>query len=450
MSKSEIDFAIRANNEVVRNLEQARLQTELLLDQSLEHMVFFNKEGLLIHANKTFTNFHDLSLNELRFKSMPKLIGYDSWKVFSSKVSDLTEGKEHYCETLIPSKQGERRFYWLLRSYLSNSAYGTLYQASGRDITDYEIAKARMEQIYSLLPIGILTVDIKGNIEGLYSTFTEVLLCNLDISGQSLRKLIFDIVMEPQDPQVLRFKELLSQLGKNSNQADSDVITIKTKGNLKNDAHWLQIACFPIVVNDSIQKMFFTIQNATHTVIQEKENERLREASLKDALTGVANRRSFDQALDLSWRSFGHSNDILGIFMIDVDFFKNYNDRYGHPAGDACLQNVAKALADACKRARDLVFRYGGEEFVILAWDGELGAFERMMDYFRQSVEALNISHEARKDSMSKVTISLGALVVEPKIAKNFTKEQAMELADKALYESKKSGRNKGTLYYLK
>lgn len=170
------------------------------------------------------------------------------------------------------------------------------------------------------------------------------------------------------------------------------------------------------------------------------ENRELVRLAAVDPVTGVANRRSFDQTLDRVWRSGARQNREVALVMIDVDFFKPYNDRLGHPAGDECLKRVAGALGAALLRPDDFLARYGGEEFAVILpqthMDGACVVAERL----RAGVQALGMAHPA-KPVAHHVTISQGVACQIPERGTNCSR--LIALADQALYEAKKSGRNR-------
>ena len=175
-------------------------------------------------------------------------------------------------------------------------------------------------------------------------------------------------------------------------------------------------------------------------------NEALKQMALIDGLTQIANRRHFDATIAQEWKRLARDKQPMSLLLADIDFFKKYNDHYGHQAGDDCLRQVGKALADTALRPADLVARYGGEEFVILlpncTLEGALRVGERILDTIRQ----LGIEHSASSVSPT-VTISLGAATLIPD-AQTPLKE-LIEQADQALYQSKKTGRNRVTAHPL-
>jgi diguanylate cyclase (GGDEF)-like protein/PAS domain S-box-containing protein len=161
-----------------------------------------------------------------------------------------------------------------------------------------------------------------------------------------------------------------------------------------------------------------------------------------DGLTGLANRRAFDEALTVEWRRARRDEAPLSLLLLDVDRFKLFNDTYGHPAGDDCLRTVAKAVAAAVHRPADLVARYGGEEIAILlpgvSPEGAAAVAERV----RAAIEAIGLAHAANMPS-GLVTASIGAATALPAIEPDLAAEALVAAADAALYSAKHSGRNR-------
>lgn len=171
----------------------------------------------------------------------------------------------------------------------------------------------------------------------------------------------------------------------------------------------------------------------------ETANSRLEALSYADALTGVANRRAFDQALDVEWRRGIRSREPLTLLLIDVDHFKGYNDTYGHQAGDRCLETVAAALGGCVRRAADCVARYGGEEFAALLPATDHAGARAIAERMRGAVEALRLPSTAGEGGV--VTVSIGCATVRAVEAD--AAEDLVAAADAALYEGKRRGRNR-------
>ncbi|MFN3809365.1 MAG: diguanylate cyclase domain-containing protein [Roseateles asaccharophilus] len=168
--------------------------------------------------------------------------------------------------------------------------------------------------------------------------------------------------------------------------------------------------------------------------------EELRQMSMRDGLTGVANRRAFDERLQLEWRRSQRQGSPLALLMMDIDFFKQFNDHYGHLEGDRCIKAVAECLQGVASRAGDLLARYGGEEFALLLPGTDLAAAQRLAQTCLDAVEALGFAH-AQSSVAPHVSLSLGvACQVADVDAKP---EQLLAAADEALYRAKREGRRR-------
>jgi diguanylate cyclase (GGDEF)-like protein len=169
-------------------------------------------------------------------------------------------------------------------------------------------------------------------------------------------------------------------------------------------------------------------------------NRRLEQLSRMDGLLGIANRRRFDDALAAAWALCRDGRRPLAVLVIDVDCFKAYNDCYGHPAGDAALQRVARALGHTLYRPSDLLARYGGEEFAVLLPDTDADGARRAAERLRQVVLGLRIEHRA-SHVHAWLTVSLGVAAAYP--ALGGTPAALVASADDALYTAKRAGRNR-------
>jgi diguanylate cyclase (GGDEF)-like protein len=158
-----------------------------------------------------------------------------------------------------------------------------------------------------------------------------------------------------------------------------------------------------------------------------------------DGLTNLPNRRQFNDRLDKEWRRMQREQQELAVLMIDIDYFKGYNDHYGHGGGDECLKRVASALAEALVRPGDLVARYGGEEFVAILPATDLEGARQVAEHLRCAVEALALPHE-RSQAAGHVTVSIGCACTLP--APDGLPATLLESADRMLYQAKTQGRN--------
>lgn len=170
-----------------------------------------------------------------------------------------------------------------------------------------------------------------------------------------------------------------------------------------------------------------------------KANEKLKMLSVMDGLTRIPNRRKFDEYLAAEWKRHYRDKAYLSVILCDIDFFKRYNDTYGHQAGDDCLQRVARAIHECVHRSSDLAARYGGEEFVLVLPGTDMEGAMIVAEKVRKRVKNLKITHENSKID-AHVTLSLGIATLMPE--KDNCAEDLVARADAALYGAKENGRN--------
>ena len=163
-------------------------------------------------------------------------------------------------------------------------------------------------------------------------------------------------------------------------------------------------------------------------------------------MTGLANRYCFDEYLALSWRRCQRDGAALSVIMCDVDYFKRYNDTYGHVDGDECLTQVAHVIRKSLQRPGDLPARYGGEEFAAVLSHTSLEGALHVAELMREAISELKMPHLASPHQY--VSLSLGVACMIPGTDKN--PEQLLEMADQALYEAKGAGRNQVSVFKTK
>ena len=177
---------------------------------------------------------------------------------------------------------------------------------------------------------------------------------------------------------------------------------------------------------------------------KERSESRNQLLAVQDQLTGLANRRSIDDTLSKEWARAGRHGKPLALVMLDLDFFKKYNDHYGHQAGDECLKSVANTLQHGAQRAGDLAARYGGEEFCVVLPSTEMKKAKEVAEDLCKAGQALNIYRDDLP-TYNCLTISLGVSSVVPQ--KSGSVESLVSSADQALYHAKENGRNKLFFY---
>lgn len=251
--------------------------------------------------------------------------------------------------------------------------------------------------------------------------------------------ILMDIVMPDMDG-----FEVCKELKRNDRTRNIPIIFLTAKWETSEEAKGLELGAV-----DYVRKPFSPpiIKARIRNHLELKRNRDLLEnLSTLDGLTNIPNRRRFDEIFTLEWRRAVRSGHPISLLFIDIDHFKNYNDHYGHLAGDDCLKAVARVLQSALGRTADFVARYGGEEFIILLPDtGEAGC-RHLAEAIRAGIEKLNIPHEA-SPLTPHLTVSIGAVTC---IAANQNQqEDLLDAADRQLYQAKQEGRNKVTFLLL-
>jgi diguanylate cyclase (GGDEF)-like protein/PAS domain S-box-containing protein len=212
--------------------------------------------------------------------------------------------------------------------------------------------------------------------------------------------------------------------------------------------NWRWLMCRETVFHRDAQgqpsQVFGTATDITkrkhaEVALQEFNKELERLASM-DGLTQVANRRSFDECLKREWENVGSGRSSLSLILCDIDYFKSFNDTYGHQAGDVCLRRVAKAIERAVKRSTDLVARYGGEEFAIILPNTSMAGVERVVQEIRKEIRQLDIPH-SQSGVSDRITLSLGIAAVSN--THNSHPDMLVAAADQGLYQAKYEGRDR-------
>lgn len=248
--------------------------------------------------------------------------------------------------------------------------------------------------------------------------------------------ILLDIVMPEMDGY-----DVCRQLKGKIETSDIPIIFITARNEVEDETRGLELGAV-----DYITKPFsMAIVKArvrTHLELK-RHRDMLARLSQIDGLTGIANRRRFDEMLDIEWRRASRETAGLSLIMIDIDHFKQFNDRYGHLAGDDCIKRVASTLSCSATRAADFVARYGGEEFACILPGMTAEAVTSFAEKIRASVEELAIPHDSSAIA-DHVTVSLGTATVSPaEVTDGRPPATLVESADQALYQAKAAGRNR-------
>jgi diguanylate cyclase (GGDEF)-like protein/PAS domain S-box-containing protein len=221
--------------------------------------------------------------------------------------------------------------------------------------------------------------------------------------------------------------------------AGTEQVTVDYRGVKKTGGEaWIEarIRLVRDAVTGAPSEMIALARDVTLRYATEMELKRL---ATTDGLTGLANRRSFDEALDQEWRRAMRTGERVALLMLDADYFKLYNDRYGHPAGDAVLRMIAGALGDQVRRPGDMPARYGGEEFVLLLPGSDMAGAVMIAERIRADVRRRAVPHEG--SPLRFVTVSIGA--ASCLVMADDETRTLIQQADLALYQAKRSGRDR-------
>ncbi|MBT0960447.1 GGDEF domain-containing response regulator [Denitromonas iodatirespirans] len=245
--------------------------------------------------------------------------------------------------------------------------------------------------------------------------------------------ILLDVMMPGMDGY-----QVCKQLKDSDATRDIPVIFITAMGEEDDEALGLRIGAVDYVTKP-FSPAILKMRIRTHVELK-RLRDHWQRLSTVDALTQIANRRCFDEALDTAWRSAMRQNQPLALIMADVDHFKAYNDHHGHAAGDDCLRRVAQALRQEVKRAGDLLARFGGEEFACLMTDVDLHGAETVAKRMCGAVTELALPHQ-HPAVQGTVSISMGLAVLVPNSAQSPT--ELIIQADRRLYDAKRGGRNR-------
>lgn len=231
--------------------------------------------------------------------------------------------------------------------------------------------------------------------------------------------------------------EVLRRLRDNPQTAQITVIFISGLGRPEDEANGLKLGAA-----DYIAKPFNTTVVMARVALHlqmVRQRRMLEKLAHVDALTELANRRRFDEIYESEWRRARRNGDSLSLVLLDIDCFKQYNDHYGHPAGDRALRAVARAAAGCLRRPADLAARYGGEEFVLLIPEADAIQGRSVADAIRGAVEQLDIAHAASSVA-PHLTVSMGGATLDPQGSESL--EELFDAVDQHAYQAKQAGRN--------
>lgn len=252
------------------------------------------------------------------------------------------------------------------------------------------------------------------------------------VNSEDIDLILLDIEM----PKMSGY-EVCKKLKDDQNTKNVPIIFITAKADEADEEKGLNLGAIDYITKP-FSKAIVKLRINNHIQLKYK-TDLLEQYSLHDGLTNIKNRRFFDDAFDVMYREVRRDKTNLTLMMIDIDFFKQYNDHYGHGKGDEALIKVANAIHKSLLRPTDFVARYGGEEFVVLLKAINKEGVNTVCNNILKAIRDLNIVHE-KSETSATLSISIGATWYDAKL--DISKEKILKRADEALYEVKNSGRN--------
>jgi diguanylate cyclase (GGDEF)-like protein len=253
------------------------------------------------------------------------------------------------------------------------------------------------------------------------------------VKEQNIDLILLDVML----PDIDGF-EILQRLKQDNRTRDIPVIFVTSRDDIEDETRGLQMGAVDYVSKPFRPAVVLARIN-THLALK-RQRELLEQHAFIDGLTEIGNRRQFDTVLSQRWRALLRSGAAIGLVMLDIDHFKDYNDHYGHAVGDRCLKCIAACLADCFSRADDVVTRYGGEEFAIIVNAEQESPFRLHLQQLLEAINGLRIEH-ACSTTAQCITVSAGAIRMLPQ--PDSGPKQLIEAADRLLYRAKKDGRDR-------
>ncbi|MDG3089001.1 diguanylate cyclase [Vibrio hannami] len=424
--------------------EQTSLRISKTAMDSLSELIFIkDKEGQLIGTNRSFDNFWKGRSDEGAITIKGPMRGRSNqrnWTTDSEGRSCLLETSH----TMLISEDGE------VIGSLGISHDVTDWYKMQQDLRDEMDRRKGTEAALAQRDIILQSIlDSSPDAIGIFNENKVYEACNQAFASalgiDDYREMIGvkadEILPEEVHSRFTRSDELVINEGKTLRYVDHMFDD--------NGEKWLDVVKSPYRDSATSQSgVLIMARDVTERYLAERKleemNEELEKLSFLDSLTTIANRRQFDEKLETFWNLHIRQKTSLAILLVDVDFFKNYNDNYGHQMGDQALIEVASAFQKVLTRSTDCVARYGGEEFAFILPETDLAGAQVIAEGIHAAVKKLNITHEY-SDIASQLTLSIGIASYIPEVGE--LSSTIISRADKALYEAKESGRNRSCFY---
>ena len=416
-------------------LRESEERFRLLFMNSPDGILLSTPEGAILAANEAACRMFGRSEEELRKVGREGIVDSTDSRVAASlevrQKTGISRGEHYYIH-----KDGTRLLCELVSSLFTDKGGTQRACTIIRDVTNQRKAEEELRwktafleaQVGSSLD-GILVVDRGGKkilqnrrMIDLFE-IPESIISNRD--NEEERLWVANMARDPE-----KYSVKVKWLYNHPEEITRDELELK-------DGRILDRYSAPVIGND---ETYYGRIWVFRDISEQKQTEKvLEELSMTDGLTGIANRYRFDAFLEREWRRAMRSQSPLSLILIDIDFFKAFNDSYGHLAGDDCLRRVAQSLSGAGRRPSDLVARYGGEEFAFLLSDTDAAGAAAVAFRIKQNMDGLSIPHPYSRVA-DHVTLSMGLATLIP--TKGEASSDLIKLADELLYKAKANGRN--------
>ncbi len=465
-------------------LEESRARYLAILDDQTELICRSAVDGVMTYVNEAYCRYFGKAREELLgHRFLPPLPDEDG-RILADHLASLSRDRPlATLEHRVIAPGGEMRWLrWTTRLIFDAQGHFSEYQSVGTDITEQKRAEMelrRSQALYLAILEDQTELICRSAVDGRLTYVNEAYCRYFGKTREELLGRGFLPPLPGDDGRILA--DHLVSLTREQPVGDMEHRVITPDGSIR-WLRWTTRAIFDALGNfseyqsvgrDATERVLAqeALQEAHDTLEQrvaertaelsdanaklarvvaelQKARDELHRLSFLDGLTGVPNRRYFDEQVELEWRRAAREARPLALVMIDIDKFKAFNDNYGHQAGDECLRATAKALAGVLRRPGDFLARYGGEEFVAVLPGTDLTGAEAVSETMRAAVEDLGIIHR-EAPAGGVVTVSLGVTSLVPNA--DLALQRAVAAADAALYQAKQAGRNRVRLarHYL-
>ena len=471
MIQGEMDDRLRTERELEQNIV-ALSESERRLRDIMENMpllaVGLNRKAEIIYCNRTLLEATGWKAEEILGGKWFDLFVTDDAavrKVFQELLDDPdAEHKLRHHENEIKTRQGNHllmRWSNTLLKTPDGEVIGTM--SMGEDFTERRVAEEKLRSseerfrgIFDQATVGVIATDLRGRLLSVNPAFSAISgYKDEEVFGRDYASLthpgdreregkLFGAMQALERDSYSIEKRYVHAGGRTVWISESLAILRGSDGQPQGFTVVVEDITARRQAEDSLRKLNAELEQrvAERTSELEVSNSKLEKLATEDGLTGLPNRRHLDQMIDHELSRGLRTADMLSFLMCDVDFFKRYNDRYGHAEGDVCLKRVGAALRASFKRASDMPARYGGEEFSVIIPNTPPEYVLLLAEALRQRIEKEAIPHE-KSDAAPVVTISIG--VVSAPITRDRDRAWYIKQADEALYRSKAEGRNRVT-----